>query len=90
LARKLGAYDLEFPGGPCWPGDPAGWVQLGVVAPARVAHTPIGLVNAVELRGFEPLTPCMPWPCGYLEPLRLTVCSTTFPQVDWLSPRGDT
>jgi hypothetical protein len=61
LARKLGAYDLEFPGGgPCWPRDPAGWVQLGVVAPARVAHTPIGLVNAVELRGFEPLTPCMP------------------------------
>jgi hypothetical protein len=31
----------------------------------------------------------MPCPCGYLEPLRLTVCSTTFPQVDRLSPRGD-
>jgi hypothetical protein len=43
----------------------------------------------VELRGFEPLTPCMPCPCGYLEPLRLTVCSTTFPQVDRLSSRGD-
>jgi hypothetical protein len=44
----------------------------------------------VELRGFEPLTPCMPCPCGHLEPLRLTVCSTTFPQVDRLSPPGDT
>ena len=43
----------------------------------------------VELRVFEPLTPCIPCPCGYLESLRLPVCSTTFPQVDWLSPRGD-
>jgi hypothetical protein len=44
----------------------------------------------VELRGFEPLTPCMPWPCGHLELPRLTIRSTTFPQVGRPSPRGDT
>jgi len=38
--------------------------------------------------GVGPLTPCRN-ARGYLESLRLTVCSTTCPQVDWLSPRGD-
>ena len=44
----------------------------------------------VMLPHGPPQTSCMPCPCGHLEPLRLTVCSTTFPQVDRLSPRGDT
>jgi hypothetical protein len=44
----------------------------------------------VELRGFEPLTPCMPWPCGGFRPPHVTFRYTTFPQVDRPSLRGDT
>jgi hypothetical protein len=47
-------------------------------------------VCLVELRGFEPLTPCMPWPCGHLAAPYVTTSPTELPQVDGTIRRGDT
>jgi hypothetical protein len=51
---------------PCWRAcrtrDPAGiGVLLGLTRPLGLPAGPFPMVVAVELRGVEPLTPCMPW-----------------------------